>query len=252
MKIILAWAVTITLAVAATAVLLRQRSVLSQMEAEHLSVEQSLAQMREQIGSAPPPIRSAAAPASDDVSEMENARANLARVREQVALAARDNAARADAPRPPFTPGVLMPAADWQNAGNATPEAALQTVLWAGAGGDIATMARHLRYMTPQAQSAAESLHRNLGDAAAKYQNPLELVAALTVPEIPIASARVRSWDSPTPIPAGATEIRIAHVELYSSAVPKTATLLFIKESGGWKIMVPAEAIQRYAAQLQR
>lgn len=44
------------------------------------------------------------------------------------------------APSQALTPGDWTPAAAWQNRGRATPVAALETMLWASAGGDLAAL----------------------------------------------------------------------------------------------------------------
>lgn len=257
MKLLLAWIAALAVLLAAGLTLVRQHAHLATVRSAHAEARAALARSQ---ATAPPSSGGAegaviAAPTVDEAA-LAAARDALARAEAQLAEAARASAPPAPSAGavPPFSAGVLMPARAWQNAGNGSPEAALQTVLWAGAGGDITTLAQHLRYMTPQAQSAAEALYREVPEAAAKYRSPLELVAAMTVPDIPLASARVRAWQDATPSarPGADVSVRVAHLELYSSATPKTSTLLFIKEGGGWKLMLPEQAVARYAAQLKQ
>ncbi len=248
----LPWLATAGLGVAASLFLWHQHGELQSLAAERDVVRASLV-ARAQTPSSPAVQGASAAPtsAAHVDSALAAARSELRQVQQQIAALVQEPPS-ADT-RPPFSAGTFVPASEWRNVGNATPEDALQTVLWAGAGGDVDSLAAHLRFMNTQTETAANDLYRQSQDAAAPYSGPLQLIAALAVPDVPLAAVRVRTWESGTAAPGSPPlDVRIVRLELYSGPLPRTTALLFMKEPGGWKLIVPPEAIARYAAQLNR
>jgi hypothetical protein len=184
------------------------------------------------------------APAANDLNR---ARIDLAQLQKEIAEQSRALAVANGAPAARFTAGSIMPAADWRNAGNGTPEAALETVLWSSAGGDVDRLAANLR-MSDRGRAAIENAFSALSaEERAKYGTPERLLAALTSAEVPLATVRVHSWDYRN---SEQTQKSVT-LEEYTGADPKIVSLLFQRESTGWTLRVPDDVVTRYVAQFK-
>lgn len=185
-----------------------------------------------------------------DQGETEMVGKRVAALKRQLALRSTP-AAKPPAPMiPPATRLIeraILPSTEWKNAGRATPESALETALWAAAGGDVDTLARGLTFVGERARTAAQVLLESLpSEARGRYQTPERLVAALTIPDVPTGAVEVRRWGPP--------EGLFTTVEAQFSApdgTAKVARLLLKSEADGWKFMVGDSVIAKYAAQLK-
>ena len=127
------------------------------------------------------------APTATDARMADEQRVELAKLREQVAALtkstreaaqiaqAAQQAARGESP----IPVKLIPANEWKNAGRATPNAAVETLLWAAAGGDVDTLSKAI-LLDASAQTKAQALFARLPEAAqAQYGSPDNLIALM-------------------------------------------------------------------------
>jgi hypothetical protein len=79
----------------------------------------------------------------------------------------------------------------WQNRGQLTPTATIETALWAAAGGDLAVL-QSLVYFDDALRAKAEALHSQLPEAARiAYQNPEHLLAAFATKSLPLGDAQL-------------------------------------------------------------
>ncbi len=87
--------------------------------------------------------------------------------------------------------GEWSPATRWRNRGQATPQAALETALWAAAGGDVASL-RQTLFFGEETRTKAEALLAQLSSAAReRYATSEDLVAEFTVKSIPLGWAQL-------------------------------------------------------------
>lgn len=245
----LVWLAVGGFAAIAVAALVTRRSQISALQAE-LVRDQAAARHAQALRAENARLREGPVPGSNreaSTARLNQARAELVGVQNDLASVTHAIAEATDTHIEPFAAGSIVPAADWKNVGNATPQAALQTLLWAGAGGNVAALASSLRLETPQARAAAEALLAALpATERDKYGSPEQLMAELTVPDIPIASVKIRSWDK---VSADGDQVMV-QLELFKTADPKLATLRFARENDQWRLIVPQEVVNHYANRL--
>src|ERR1035437_7783794 len=138
--------------------------------------------------------------AATDRDALQTARAELEALSVKIAVAAR---AAAEGGKKVLTAdrlavGRTVPASEWKNVGNATPAAALETALWAGAGGDVEAFAKMITLIDSRTQRAAQALLDSLPEAMrAEYGTPERLIAFLTVKDVPLGAVQVRQFNDP-------------------------------------------------------
>jgi hypothetical protein len=145
-----------------------------------------------------------------------------------------------------FGMGVEMPAADWRNAGGATAAAALETVLWAAAGGEVEAFAKRIRFDAAARTAAVELLQSLPPTERARHSSPEALMAFLSIKDVPIGTATVTTW-------SGRPEV------LQSASVTLTApgekarrvSLVFVRDGDEWKMRATDTAVAKYAAALR-
>lgn len=139
-----------------------------------------------------------------------------------------------------------VPASAWSNAGRATPEATLETALWAAASGEVETLAEALQ-LEPEVHAQAQKLLASLPPASRMaYGTPERLVALLTAREIPIGTMQLvgRMERAPDEV-----LLRVRLQQPDGSAITKS---LAARQQGRmWQLVVPATAITRFEAILR-
>lgn len=126
-------------------------------------------------------------PSASELARLRRAASEAARLHSLVAAAETAHGA----PIADFPLGEWMPADQWQNRGHATPDAAIETTLWAAAGGDVATLG-NLLSMDPETRAKAEAILAQLPNGAReRYGTPEDLIADFTVKSIPLGSAQL-------------------------------------------------------------
>lgn len=151
----------------------------------------------------------------------------------------------------PYEPSIMdgpMPVSMWKNAGTATPAAAVETALWAAAGGDVDRLA-HMLVFAPGAREKAEALLAELPVATrADFDSPEKLVASLGAKDVPLGSARLIDQKE-----RNGNETWIA-AQLSGSKTgekPRVVMLSLREVGGSWKLVVPTKAIEKYSAMLK-
>lgn len=169
-----------------------------------------------------------------------------------------------------------LPLGDWVGAkgwgfrGQATPQASIESVLWAAAGGDVATFKQLLLFSEETRTAAAKLLAAMPASARLAYPGPEDFISALTIKRIPLGEAQL-VWlnqigsDNATacvflkdplnpigsnesePVPQGAVK-----VPPQLPADPKTGlTYLSLQREGNrWRVVVPPIAIEMMAKEL--
>lgn len=87
--------------------------------------------------------------------------------------------------------GEWSSARTWQNRGSATPHAAVESTLWAAAGGDV-TALKNLFVLGEATREKAEALRARLpAELRDRYATAEDLIAAFTVRDIPLGDAQL-------------------------------------------------------------
>jgi hypothetical protein len=159
------------------------------------------------------------------------------------------------APSPPQEPGApdrlsvgtVVPAADWRNVGSNTPPAALETALWAAAGGDVDAFATLLTFDGP-ARSAAQALLEGLpAEMRTRYGSPERLLAFLTIKDVPLGSAEVKQWSG-----AAEGQVMMARLRLLAAdGMQKDVVLPLTRQDQRWKLLVVERTVAKYGAMLK-
>ncbi len=172
-------------------------------------------------------------------------------------------------PAPPFSIGEWTPFGSWQNQGQATARAAVATAFWAAAGGDLVAFESVLELDDAVRRKATDFFFRLPPAMRGSYATPDDLIASVTMKNIPLTEAQIswfhqsdpehatvgvllRSPDAtPTPAvvdsPGGVGE---SPPELQDRPGNKMAFLTLHRSSAGWRLVVPPSAIDRIAREI--
>jgi len=182
-----------------------------------------------------------------DRAAVAELRAELEALRRRASASAVTRRAEVPAPPRPTPPltGNILAHPLWQNRGAATPAAAFETTLWASAGGDIDALAALLT-LDPDAKSQATALFAQLpANLQAEFVSPERLVAVLTAKDVPLGRATILAQ-----YPAdNATQVS---AQIFDAAGSQKVTLFTLRLTNDrWQLVVPGNAVKRYAAWLQ-
>jgi hypothetical protein len=206
--------------------------------------------------------RPAARVAADTTSaQQENDRAEIARLREELnALKAKAQefgqvtqslksaiaAAGTGKSATDALPVRLTPITEWKNAGKGTPSAAVETVLWAAAGGDVDTIANSVE-LTPSAREKAQALFDRLPEATrAQYGSPEKLMALMMAKDadkvsgLQVLGTREISQDNV------GMRVRFGN----DLGQTKEQSLLLHHANDGWRLMLTDDPVDKWAKQL--
>jgi hypothetical protein len=245
--------VVITVLVVAAAVVFGwQRRTTERLRAERDRHQTALARLQanRRVEQQEQQLASALARA-EELDRLLDERAVVARLREELEAlrhrAAAPAAVAAERTPPPVRPGLVGNALAfslWQNAGRATPEASLETALWAAANGDIDTLTSMLVF-DAEAHDEATALFTQLpANLRQEFGSPERLVAVLAAKDVPLGSAALLH-QYPTP-----TETKLSVQVFDADGKLKMALLSVRPDDAGWRFVVPANAVKRYAAWL--
>ena len=172
-------------------------------------------------------------------------RGEIEGLRKRAEESARVAAERA-APRERVITEVPLAASAWKNSGNATPAATFETVLWAAAGGDVDKLASLLRF-DPEVRAEAEALFASLSTAKrAEYGTAERLIAAFTARDVPLGTAKL--FDSRMEYHGD----RQMAAQLKDPEGKSRVAMFGLRPEGGtWGLVVPASAVEKYAAMLK-
>lgn len=177
-----------------------------------------------------------------ETKQLEDDQAAAVRLRAEVMDVSRTLSARAKSAR-----GSMVSPWMWMNAGTQLPSATAETVLWAAAAGDIETLVGLLQF-TPEARAGAEVLFAELPEAVrAEYKSPEHLVATLAAKDVPLTPVAI------SPVTGGPDKMKVSllFVDLSDPRPYRTVTLSMVPTGKGWRLLVPVEAVEKYAALLK-
>jgi hypothetical protein len=171
--------------------------------------------------------------------------AELATLRQRASETAAAGETRAPASVRPSLVGNVLVFSLWKNTGRATPEAAFETGLWAAVNGDIDTLTSLLVF-DPEARTEAAALYGRLPESLRQeFVSPERLIAVLAAKDVPLGSATILNL-----FPA-ANETKVSAQIFDAEGKHKMALLSLRSDEAGWRFVVPANAVKRYAAWLR-
>lgn len=155
------------------------------------------------------------------------------------------------------TPSLMergpVPASHWKNAGQATPGAAFETLLWASAGGDLDSLVRVLDLDSLARMEATEVLDQLPSAMRKEIGTPERLVALMTAKDAPMGSAEILSaYEAAAANDAShAPATRKLNARVVDAEGNSTELLLDLRaDNGTWRLVVPDAAIKKYGALL--
>jgi hypothetical protein len=189
--------------------------------------------------------------AATDRETLKQARAEVESLRQKAEVAARADAEKKARPVERFAVGRTVPAGEWKNVGTETSAAALETALWAGAGGDVDAFAKTLFLIDARTQRAAQTLWASVPEAMrGEYGTPERLIAFLSIKDVPLGAVQVRQFNELQGWPMGpAQQVQVLLTQ--ADGKQKDTSLLLINPGGGWKLVVTEAVVAKYAAMLK-
>jgi hypothetical protein len=138
-------------------------------------------------------------------------------------------------------PGLWAPASAWQNQGRATPEAALETMLWAAAGGELEALKKTV-VPSADARSKAAEVWSSLPQASQQYATPEDLLAVVVAGNVPLDSAQLVARQQ-------AQDDQVTeYLRLRTSGGQTRQVFLSLQRTpDGWRLVVPMAAFDRIA-----
>ena len=136
----------------------------------------------------------------------------------------------------------------WKNAGQATPEATFETALWAGAGGNVESLAGLLSF-DADAEVRAEAIFAKLpSPMRQELATPERLIALLVAKDVPLGGAQILGQITPVDPTA---EIKLRVKLLDAEGKSKETNLSLRSQDGSWRFVVSPQVVEKYATLLQ-
>lgn len=140
----------------------------------------------------------------------------------------------------------IVPVEALRNAGRATPEAATETVLWAAAGGDVDTLSNSLVF-TPTAREKADAWFASLSDGTRQqYGSPEKIMSLMIAKEAAGLSGMQVVGQKEIMADNVAMRVRFASTD----GKTKDDNLVLRRDSSGWRMVLPDNAVEKFARQL--
>lgn len=146
---------------------------------------------------------------------------------------------------PPSLADVPISYLDWRNVGADSPEAAIETTLWAAAGGDTEVMASLFDLDASVRQRSEELLKSLPDDFQSQFSTVEQFVAFMTVRDVPLGSAQIMRKSHR----ADGEMLAIKLINQDGDA--KMLHLTTRQVGNAWKLVVPESAIDHYFAFVQ-
>jgi hypothetical protein len=168
--------------------------------------------------------------------------AAVARLRDEIDALKKEAEKTAAAPPPPRAPSSVVPASEWRNVGRATPRAAIETALWAAAGGDIDALAAAVTFDPQNRPAVDEYFARLTPELQAQHRTPERLAAFFTAKDVPLGSMRIFGERENKP-----DDVSIGVMLEAPDGKAKPSLLNVRRADDGWRLVVPMAALQNYA-----
>lgn len=185
--------------------------------------------------------------------EWTRARAEVARIERAIAAEKGEPGTSASAvsadERPPLR-GPMVRNADWRDAGAASPEAALESFVWAATRGETEAVGALLAVDAEGRKQLAAAFAQLSDEARASYGSPENMLATLIAVQVPQDLSAIG--------PVSALALNNGDIALRTrtergGAIARDAVLTFRLTDGRWQLVVPREvAVGAVKAALRR
>jgi hypothetical protein len=141
----------------------------------------------------------------------------------------------------------LIPVSEWKNTGKATPEATIETTLWAAVGGEIDTLASVLAFK-PGSKARVDAWFAGLSEQTRQqYGTPEKVIALMIAQEAATLSGmQVIGQKQLGPDDVG-MRIRVSGTD----GAIKDDTFFLHRATDGWKMVLPDNAVEKFARKLR-
>jgi len=144
---------------------------------------------------------------------------------------------------------AMIPASEWKNVGRATPEAAVQTALWAAAGGDINTLAGMVNLNAAEQAKVEAALAGLPEQIRASLGTPERMMAMLAMKDLPLSSMQAMQVSAPLEGPGIPVNPDVAVVQLKlqsADGATKSTKLTLSQGPAGWGFEVSSDVVDKY------
>jgi hypothetical protein len=143
-------------------------------------------------------------------------------------------------------PDKITPAGELRNLGRATPEAAVQTTMWAAIGGDVDVLANGLTF-TPAGRAKADAWFASLSESTRQqYGSPEKVIALLVSKDAAgLAGMQVLGQKEISPTDVG-LRIRFAA----NDGQTRDDNMVMHQTNNGWGLLLNDTVVQKFANKL--
>lgn len=139
--------------------------------------------------------------------------------------------------RPPLR-GPMVKSADWRDAGAASPEAALESFVWAATRGETESVGALLAVDAEGRKQLAEAFARLSDEARVSYGSPENMLATLIAVQVPQDLSAIGPVSA---LPLNNGDIVLRTRTERGGAIARDAVLTFRLAEGRWQLVVPKE-----------
>jgi len=142
-------------------------------------------------------------------------------------------------------PGDWAAAAKWKNCGRATPEAAIETTLWAAAGGELGALKEAFTF-DEETRERVEKILQGLPEMVRRqYASPEALLALFVARDVPQDSVQVVTRQQHD---ADNATVFVRLKDAEGNTQPIYLTMR--RDERGWRLLVPTQAVENIANEL--
>ena len=235
--------------------ILMQRQAIAKLRGEVAGLRTDLRQMAKPRADAPeasrPQVQSEVATdsgaAAEQRAEIAKLRADIKALTSTTQEAARQaqaatQVARGESP----IPVKLIPSSEWKNAGRATVGAAVETVLWAAAGGDVEVLTNSIQLDESARTKAAALVARRPDATRAEYGSPEKLIALFLAKDAASATGVQILGQRDLSADVVGVRVRVGNDE----GKTKEQNFGFRRASDGLRLIINDPVVDKYARQL--
>jgi hypothetical protein len=222
------------------------RGEIAAMQQQVQEIAASRASVRQDDPAAPAKNTEAENGRAVDRLELERLRREVTTLKlrtEEIARSAKTALARAE----DAVPLRLIPASEWKNAGLGTAAAAMETFLWAAAGGDIDVMANAL-LLSGRTKERADAFFASLSESTRQqYGSPEKLLALMITRD----TNRFSGMQVMSQVDAGPNDTLLFMRFANEDGKTKEEKIPFHRTPAGWKVQFPEKALDKYERMLK-
>lgn len=172
-----------------------------------------------------------------EIVAVEQARRGIKNLERALSVEVKDRTPLAEPPGPP------PPRRAWRNAGQMSPEATIETLVWATSSGSVENLKSTL-LLSPSDEAQVASLYAGLPEATkVGYGSPANLFATLLTAKMPTDLSDYEILDQREQ--NGGLEVNLVLTTGWREGSGKRAiTLLLQHQATGWKIQVPTSQVK--------